>query len=159
MALRDSRHPSCNSYPRITLCLTEIMLLLSRQTIAVLDKRSAPRRGGNWALVQKALFRIREAYSQPLTINSLARQLGTTPQTLIRQFRGCVGSSPLQRLTETRMEHARELMKDPSLSLKEIARAVGIRDAAEFSRWFRRQEGCSPRSSRKKLVPNSTAPM
>lgn len=150
MAVRDYDHPSCNSYQRLSRCLGEVLLLLTRQTVALLDRQTDHQESGNWVLVQQALFRIRESYMRPLTVQSLAAQLKTTPQTLIRQFRCCLGRTPLQAIQETRLERANELMRDPALTLKEIAHAIGLRDPTEFSRWFRRQEGCAPRTHRQR---------
>lgn len=54
-------------------------------------------------------------------------------------------------LNRIRMEHARELMKDPSLLLTDISRQVGIEDLAQFSRVFRKSEGMSPSEYRNLL--------
>ena len=151
MALREYSHPSCNSYQWLSRCLAEVLLLLTRQTVVMLEQQTDHQKTGNWVLVQQALFRIRESFMRPLMVRSLALQLKTTPQTLIRQFRCCLGTTPLQALQEIRLQRAYELMRDPALTLKEIAYAVGLRDPAEFSRWFRRQQGCSPREHRQRI--------
>lgn len=150
MALREIAHPSCNSYQRLSRCLSEVLLLLTRQTVAMLEGGGLHRESGNWVLVQQALFRINQGYVQPLTVHSLAGEMKTTPQTLIRQFRRCLGTTPMQALQAVRLEHALALMRNPELSLKEIGYAVGLRDATAFSRWFRRLQGCSPRAYRQR---------
>ena len=49
-----------------------------------------------------------------------------------------------QYLLMLRMEHALELLKDPSLTIQQIASRVGYENAFNFSRSFKAQYGVSP---------------
>ena len=65
-------------------------------------------------------------------------------------FTGVLGVNASEAdLAACRMEHALDLLDDPSLSIKEIAYQVGCRDQFQFSRQFRSYQGCSPLQYRK----------
>ena len=53
------------------------------------------------------------------------------------------GQSFSELLNHTKIEHAKEMLKDPSLRIGDIAEAVGFLDMAHFSRVFKKQTGMS----------------
>jgi AraC-like DNA-binding protein len=68
---------------------------------------------------------------------------------LCRAFRESVGVPPRRYIIQRRIERAKELMRDPSLRLTDIALSTGFGDASSFSRSFRRFTGLAPRAYRK----------
>jgi transcriptional regulator GlxA family with amidase domain len=50
----------------------------------------------------------------------------------------------MEYLQRVRVQHARELLKDIDLSIKEVAARTGFSDPYHFSRVFRRIDGLSP---------------
>ena len=51
-----------------------------------------------------------------------------------------------------RIEHAKELLKDPSLRIGDISEQVGFLDLAHFSRVFKKQEGMSANEYRNQIL-------
>lgn len=51
-----------------------------------------------------------------------------------------------------RIEHAKELLKDPSLRIGDISAQVGFLDLAHFSRVFKKQEGMSANEYRNQIL-------
>ncbi|HWN51161.1 MAG TPA: AraC family transcriptional regulator, partial [Xanthobacteraceae bacterium] len=51
---------------------------------------------------------------------------------------------PYQSLNKTRVERAKELLKDPRCELAEIALLCGFVDQSHFTRAFSKSEGYSP---------------
>ena len=68
-------------------------------------------------------------------------------------FRNAVGTSPNQHLLQRRVEHAKGLLRDGTLSLAEIAATVGFGDQSQFTRTFSRVAGISPGRYRARLPP------
>ena len=66
-----------------------------------------------------------------------------------KQWRGI---TPLAFLSNARMQRARELLRDTSLSIGSIAALVGHPDPTVFGRSFKRVHKCSPREWRKQNV-------
>ena len=86
------------------------------------------------------------APSPPL--NLLARKIGRSEAQMLRIFRRDFGISPIAFLLEKKIEQAVLLLRNSSLSVKEIAAMLGFRDEFYFSRTFRDRTGLSPRDFR-----------
>ena len=69
---------------------------------------------------------------------------------LTRKFTQKYGISPKEYLVEKRMAHAKKLLRETDVSVKEISISVGYLDPLYFSRLFKKKEGVSPLSYRKK---------
>jgi AraC family transcriptional activator of pobA len=70
-------------------------------------------------------------------------RLGVTPSTLSRACRAVTGNSPLELLHERLMLEARRMLSYSSLSISQVAYALGF-EPTYFSRFFTRREGVSP---------------
>jgi AraC family transcriptional regulator len=79
----------------------------------------------------------------------LARLSGRSSHYLSKLFRQSTGQSLTQYVAAWRMQRARKLLSDTSLSLKEIAFRLGFSDAANFSTAFRKTCGTTPALYRK----------
>ncbi len=86
----------------------------------------------------EARFRL-----QP-TLAALAAELGITPTQLNRVCHRVLGHSALGLLHGRLALEAQRDLAYTTLSIKQIAAGLGFADAAYFSRFFRRQAGCSP---------------
>ena len=72
--------------------------------------------------------------------------LGRRYEHLCRVFRRAFGVSPLQYRQQSRLENAKRLLAAGDRSVKQVAAELQFRDAAYFSRLFRRYTGQSPRA-------------
>lgn len=78
------------------------------------------------------------------TVASLAATAGVSRALFARRFSEVMGQSPLAYLTECRMDEAEELLADRSLTVAQVAKAVGYADAFGFSAAFKRHRGIRP---------------
>ena len=62
------------------------------------------------------------------------------------------GQSFSDILNHTRIEHAKELLKDPSLRIGDVSDQVGFLDLAHFSRVFKKQVGVSANEYRNQVL-------
>lgn len=74
---------------------------------------------------------------------------GWTRDTLDRRFQKAFQSTPAQYLENRRREYARQLLARSVVPIKEIASNLGFRALADFSSWFKRAHGASPRAYRR----------
>ncbi|WP_254075473.1 AraC family transcriptional regulator [Paenibacillus tritici] len=95
-------------------------------------------------VLDQAVRYMHDSYSQPLTLDTLAGTLGTSPRTLSRLFRMRLQTSPAQYLVQIRMDKARELLLGTEATLHDIAVAVGYPDAYSFGKMFKKHYGTSP---------------
>ena len=68
---------------------------------------------------------------------------------LSREFTRCTGESIHQYLIRIRVNQAKILLKETTLSVEEIAYQVGIHHASHFIQLFREREGMTPLEFRK----------
>ncbi len=63
-------------------------------------------------------------------------------------FHHIVGTPPALYLNDVRLQHARRLLREEKLSIKQIARTIGVRDANYFARLFHKRFGVTPSAYR-----------
>lgn len=100
-------------------------------------------------LVRLAMLFIHENYAQPITRADIARHVNITEDYLTFCFRQELGTTPIKYLQRYRLLQAKKLLKDSTLSITEIASAVGFNDSGYFSRVFHRETGVSPETFRR----------
>jgi len=82
--------------------------------------------------------------SRNIQLGDLARVAKLHPTYFSDRFQTLVGVRPLEYLMQRRMERAQYLLLTSTAPVKEVAGAVGIPDAAYFTRAFARYCGCWP---------------
>ena len=99
-------------------------------------------------LYEEAVAVIEAEYERPLTLEQVARRIATSPRQLQRAFAEAGDSSFVRCLTRVRMERAAQLLRQDSLSVGEVAWAVGYERHSSFTKAFRRHHGVSPSALR-----------
>lgn len=99
-------------------------------------------------LIQKAIHVIEKDYKEPITLNSVAEQLGITPQYLSRLFMKETSRSFIDYLTAHRMELAKSLLQSTSLKINAVCLQVGYQDAKYFCTLFKKLTGVTPNQYR-----------
>ncbi|WP_270939109.1 GlxA family transcriptional regulator [Falsiroseomonas oryzae] len=102
---------------------------------------------GHPGLLQ-VLAEMEEALEDPLPRAVLARHAGVSVRQLERLFRAHLGRSIGAHYLGLRLEHARRLLRQTSLSVLETSLACGFTSAAHFSRAYRARFGLAPRTER-----------
>jgi AraC-like DNA-binding protein len=85
-----------------------------------------------------ALQFLDDNITEPLTLQQVAAHAHISPSHLRTMFHRQVGSRVLRYQHDRRMQLALELLDQPQLSLREIARRCGYNDVEYFTRLFRR---------------------
>lgn len=103
-------------------------------------------------IVKNALAYIEESYAQKLTLGEVAEKTYVSQWHLSKLLNRHTGQSFSDILNHVRIEHAKELLKDPSLRIGDISEQVGFLDLAHFSRVFKKQEGMSANEYRNQIL-------
>lgn len=82
----------------------------------------------------------------PPSLLELARKVGLNDYKLKLGFRQVLGTTAFSYLQQQRMEKARQLLLESTMSVKEIACAVGYANQSRFAAAFRKQFGTNPKS-------------
>lgn len=89
-----------------------------------------------------------EHLDRPLTLRELADCESMSVRTFTRRFREEVGISPVQWLTQQRIERARYLLEETDLPIDRVAADAGFGTAASLRQHFQAALGVSPRTYR-----------
>ncbi|MHA0857120.1 AraC family transcriptional regulator [Paenibacillus sp. CMAA1364] len=87
---------------------------------------------------------INDHMSEPVSLEQIAKQVHLHPNYLVRYFNKYFAVSPLKYLNRKRMQKARALLTTTSLTVREVAEAVGFPDTNHFAKAFRKENSCSP---------------
>ncbi|MFT5721557.1 MAG: AraC family carnitine catabolism transcriptional activator [Motiliproteus sp.] len=89
----------------------------------------------------KALELMTENIEAPLSSQEIANLLAISMRQLERLFTKHCESTPSEYYLHLRIDHARQLLLDSSLSISEIAFASGFSSVTHFSRSYRKRHG------------------
>ncbi|HVZ88227.1 MAG TPA: AraC family transcriptional regulator, partial [Polyangia bacterium] len=149
LALAESTAPRPGSDGLLSR-LSEVLFL---EVVRFFTESLAPDQVGWFAALRDptvglALGRLHERPAHPWTLQSLAREAGTSRSVLAERFSRLVGMPPLQYLARWRIQLAANLLRTTSLGLGEIAERVGYGSEPALSRAFKRTLGASPATYR-----------
>jgi len=91
-----------------------------------------------------ALRAVHANVNNPWTVESLAVAAGMSRSAFAARFKELVGQTPLDYVTEWRMQKALSLLKHDDKKLVEVAQSVGYESDAAFSKAFKRLVGVTP---------------
>jgi AraC-like DNA-binding protein len=137
--------------------LTELMFV---EIIREYMQRLPSDRGGwlagvNDPHVGKALRLLHGDPTRDWTVDELAREVAVSRSVLAQRFTELVGESPMKYLAGWRMQIAKQMMREGSRNIQDIATRVGYESEAAFNRAFKRATGCPPAAWRKSSSPAS----
>lgn len=95
-------------------------------------------------VVQTLAMRITERPGKDYAIAELAREAGYSPGHFSRVFKQVFGISPQMYVIRARIDRAKQLLVESSLSISQIADVLGYEDLYFFSRQFKSQTGRAP---------------
>ena len=93
---------------------------------------------------------IEDHYSEPLSIEALARDAAISSRNFVRRFKKATQNSPLQYLQRVRIEAAKKQIESSTLSIQEIMFNSGYSDDKSFRKIFKKYSGLTPLAYRKK---------
>lgn len=102
-------------------------------------------------VVNNAVAYIEEHYQEKLKLSDVADQVYVSQWHLSKLMNRYLGQNFSELLNGIRIDKAKELLKDPSLRIGDIADAVGFMDMAHFSRVFKKTVGISANEYRNHL--------
>ncbi len=111
----------------------------------------------------RSLFRLgsvlaylEEHVTEAISLPQLAKRSHMSPSTLLRTFRGALGTTPIRYLIRLRVQKAADALQQEDLSVTEAALRMGFSDANYFARQFRAVFGVSPTEYRQTVRESSS---
>lgn len=100
-------------------------------------------------IVKRILSYIQTHYAKPLSAEDLSEEFYFASNTIRGIFKKHTGMTVHEYVSQTRMEKAKELLKDPSIKIKKVAELVGYDAVSYFGMRFSKDYGMSPLAFRK----------
>ncbi len=126
--------------------------LISAVLIAILreiqDRQMPEKALQNDRLLRMITF-IKEHFQEDITLTMIAAAGNVSDRECLRSFQKSLRTSPVQYLISYRIAEGMKLLRNTTLSVSEIAYAVGFGSPSHFSRTFRDLQGMSPSDFRK----------
>ena len=131
--------------------LTELMFVeILREYMQQLpDDHGGWLAGLNDPHVGKALRLLHASPMRNWTVDELAREAAMSRSALAERFTQLVGEAPMRYLANWRMQLAKQLLREGTHSIQEVATRVGYESEAAFNRAFKRATGSPPATWRR----------
>jgi len=91
-------------------------------------------------------------YMEDLYLDHMAEVFNTTPKYFSNYFKKTFGVTFVDYLSKVRLSHARELLRNTTLSVAEVGERVGYLNASTFATTFKKYYGISPSDFRKQML-------
>lgn len=105
----------------------------------------------NPSVLESIIEEIRKNYKDNITLTKLAERYNISAGHLSSLLKEELGMPFSEYITSKRIQRAKELLDDESLSVDTIAREVGYKDYFYFTKVFKKAVGISPSKYRKNL--------
>lgn len=100
-------------------------------------------------LMNDVISYMQQNYNQDLSLYDIAKRFFVSREYISRKFKQTYGTNMSDYLTKIRIDHAKQLLRNPQMKLAVIAEKVGFKNEKYFSQVFKKQEGISPGEFRK----------
>lgn len=98
--------------------------------------------------IRNVINYIKKKYPEPVRVQDIAEYCGLDRSYLCKLFKNATNYTPQEYLIYTRMNKAKQLLKQNELSIQNIAYSVGYPDPFAFSKIFKKETGISPSTYR-----------
>ena len=102
--------------------------------------------------IRKIMDEIREHYTENITLTGLAEKYSISVSYLSELLKAHLQLSFSEYISSKRIQKAKELLADDSLSIEQIAEQTGYNDYFYFTKVFKKNTGISPSKYRKNLL-------
>ncbi len=102
--------------------------------------------------IRQAVKRIHHSLHCKISLAALANECGLSYAHFFRRFQAFTGRNPSDYIILCRLQKAKKLLMDPSLSIKSIAFSCGFENEYYFSNFFKKHAGVSPSLFRNSII-------
>lgn len=102
-------------------------------------------------VIDNVISEIREHYTEDISLTSLAAKYNLSMGRLSEMIKENLKVNFSDYIASLRIQRAKELLRDESISIQEIAEIVGYNDYFYFTKVFKKVEGISPSKYRKSI--------
>jgi AraC-like DNA-binding protein len=108
-------------------------------------------------VVGRALRLLHEDPLRDWTVEDLAHEVAASRSALAQRFTELVGESPMHYLVNWRIQLAKQMLRDGTHTVQEVATRIGYESEAAFNRAFKRATGSPPATWRRRVAASASA--
>jgi AraC-like DNA-binding protein len=139
-------HAGCKVY------LSEVLLYLARNFSLSTTESSAYKQQMELSKRLGALIEyLQSNFAEKVTIAKAASMIGMSESRFMRFFKQATGMTFINYLTHIRLTYSYQLLKEPRLSIAEIAARTGFTDHSYFDKKFKQRFNKTPKQHREDL--------
>lgn len=142
-------YSNCESYSEYNKLLFDLEMQKFFVILSMhIDQTNLLRQKCENSILEAVLAYIDGHYEQDISLEELAQHHKISSRYLRKIFMEHVGFSAVEYLTMLRIESAKDLLKNTSISISDIAMNVGYNSFQYFSMMFKKKTGISPKDFR-----------
>ena len=123
------------------LYLKQLLIMLERYCIENVENNISP----SYKVAESISKYISENFSDDLSLYRLSKEFSMTPTYLSRFFKKSTGINLSEYINIVRITEAEKLLKNPDISITDVAFACGFNDSNYFSSVFKKAKGVTPK--------------
>lgn len=129
--------------------LSRVMTAIINERDGVTDEERMPVVSDR--MIDNVLSEIREHYMEDISLTSLSAKYNISMGHLSKLIKEQLSVNFSDYIASLRIQRAKELLRDDSLSIQKISEIVGYNDYFYFTKVFKKVEGISPSKYRKSI--------
>ena len=129
--------------------LSRVMTAIINERDGVTDEERMPVVSDR--MIDNVLSEIREHYMEDISLTSLSAKYNISMGHLSKLIKEQLSVNFSDYIASLRIQRAKELLRDDSLSIQEISEIVGYNDYFYFTKVFKKVEGISPSKYRRSI--------
>jgi AraC-like DNA-binding protein len=91
-------------------------------------------------------------FSEPITLDALAKIVGMNPKYFCRFFSSITQQTPMNYVNYYRIEQAVNLLNNTNMSVTEVGLECGFNDTGHFVKTFKKYKGITPKQFQKRFL-------
>ena len=142
-----------------SLCRLITLGNISRLFAVLLENRFYFENSGNTSDVVSKITQLKPVleyveshFSEPLTLDELAKIIGMNPKYFCRFFSSITQQTPMNYVNYYRIEQAANLLNSTNLSVTEVGLECGFNDTGHFVKTFKKHKGITPKQYQKRFI-------
>lgn len=147
-------HQMLNENDRFSLVMLKKQMRL--EISRLIRELTSPQTNPKHDVIYQVEYYLRLNYDKPFSQFACAQLFYINKNYMCRKFKNTFQTSMVSYLTEIRVNHAKELLENPDIRVRDIANLVGFEDEKYFSRQFHKVMGMSPNEYRQRLETEKT---